>query len=479
MKWLSAKYAYPLVILSLLVSIGLQAAWLRQLFLEQRQRTREDLEAMLASATKDNIYANVSSAEPNEKANFRQFLLSPAWLQIKQGFDDALAKNISKTFMESDNEDSSSITLRLVFYKSRPVNRNATYDYEMPMSEALRQDSLSYLQMKKRVTAELRTMGITKHYRHVRLPYVDRRDTAGPAPSKAAFASIKRSYNLFHRYRYQLIIDSLNSVIWYKMRYFLASSILMLLLTGAAFYFILKLMRQQRLYAEARASFTSNMTHEIKTPIATVALAIESIGKYHLANDPAKLQTYLDMSRQELHRLSLMVEKILNLDQGSHGGDYQLKPVLYDIQANLQEVLDSMELQFSTRNARYHFTPSPEPCFIYGDAVHLTSVCYNLIENALKYADKPLVLDLSCHCTTEEVTITFTDNGPGIAPVYHDKIFDRYFRVPPQGDRHNVKGSGLGLNYVKQIIELHKGRITVKSEPGKGSTFIIHLPAAA
>ncbi len=480
MRLFSAKYAYPLVVLSLLVSIALQAAWLRQLFVEQQTRTFEDIEELVAITAKNNIYKYVQ-AEPSDKSTFQQFLLSPAWMQIRQGFDDAFAKNMSRSFSEDRGPDSSVIELKFIFY-TKPTKRphGTQFLQDLPMDQKLRQDSLSLQQMNKTVEAGLRKLGATAPHYHLLSRYADSVSTSVSHPEvrKAAFVSKRYSYNLQHLTRYQLVVSSVSGLVWYKMRYYLASSVLMLLLTGAAFYFILKLMRNQRLYAEARVAFTSNMTHEIKTPIATVALAIESINKYNLINDPAKLQTYLDISRQELQRLNLMVEKVLNLSQENDAEQYQLRPALYDVQTGLQEVISSMELQFAAKGATCTFTPWQEPCFVYADAVHLTNVFYNLIENAMKYADKPLQLHIMCSGNASEVKIIFADNGPGIESIYHNRVFERYFRVPARGDQHNVKGSGLGLNYVKHIIEAHKGAIQLKSEPGKGSSFIINLPAA-
>ncbi|KAA2243350.1 HAMP domain-containing histidine kinase [Chitinophaga agrisoli] len=480
MRSFSAKYAYPLVVLSLLVSIALQVAWLRQLFVEQRARTFEDIEELVAVTAKNNIYKYVQ-AEPSDKSTFQQFLLSPAWMQIRQGFDDAFVKGMSRTFSEDRGPDSSVIELKFTFY-TKPSHRphGTQFWQDLPMDQKLREDSLSLIQMNKTVEAGLRKLGVTAPHYYLLQDYANNStDVSHPEARKAAFVSKRYSYNLQHLKRYQLVVSAVDGLVWYKMRYYAASSILMLLLTGAAFYFILKLMRNQRLYAEARVAFTSNMTHEIKTPIATVALAIESINKYDLINDPVKLQTYLDISRQELQRLNLMVEKVLNLSQENSAEQYQLKPALYDVQTGLQEVISSMELQFAAKGASCTFTPWQEPCFVYADAVHLTNVFYNLIENAVKYADKPLQLNITCSCNDTEVKISFTDNGPGIEPIYHDRVFERYFRVPSGGDRHNVKGSGLGLNYVKHIIEAHKGAILLKSEAGKGSTFIINLPVAA
>ena len=139
-----------------------------------------------------------------------------------------------------------------------------------------------------------------------------------------------------------------------------------------------------------------------------------------------------------------------------------------------------MRLQIENAGAELTWHPLEKPCFVTGDPVHLTNVFYNLIENALKYGGKGVKLTVSCSLNAREVAISFKDNGPGIAGIYHDRVFERFFRVPAgTTDVHNVKGTGLGLNYVQQMVEKHGGHIKLISEPGKGSNFIINLPLAS
>jgi signal transduction histidine kinase len=478
MKWLSAKYTYPLVVLSMAVSIGLQAAWVHQLFIDQQNRTKDDIENIVITAAKNNLYQNLDY-QTNRNVYFHRFFLSPEWVQVRRGFDDAKSENLYKSFMLAQNADSATVDLRFTFLNKKAGSKASTgFPNGKLFAEMMHRDSISLATMNASVEKGLQKIGLrTRHY-SVLSPY----SANGPfkaAPQQkidAAFISPMVSYNLEHLHKYRLVVESIGSLVWFRMRYFLASSILMIILTAVAFYFIIKLMRNQRVYAEARVAFTSNMTHEIKTPIATVALALESITKYQLDNDPEKLKSYVDMGLQELRRLNLMVEKVLNLNNEEPA--YQVTKTLFDVQVSLREVVDSMRLQFEKISAACETSFSSEPCFVYGDAVHLKEAFYNLIENALKYSAGRLKLNISCSCSHEWVAISFSDNGPGIPGIYHKKIFERYFRVPASGDIHQVNGTGLGLHYVKQIIENHDGTISLKSGPGQGSTFTINLPAA-
>lgn len=475
MKSYAAKYTYPLVILAILVSVALQVVWLSQLFGEQRGHIVQDIDNMFTNTAKKNLYLSCQS-DSMQYEYFHEYFLSPEWVQIRQGFDDTRGSNISKGFEASQNEDSSVIVFRLTFRKNAaPSHGVAHFINSGAMQDIYRTDSISLVSMNKLVAEGMRSLGFKGGYSHRLYPYGGALSNDVSDNKDYAYVSKRVSYNLEHLYKYQLLVTSLDSVVWYRMRYYVGSSVLMIVLTGVAFYYIIKLMRSRQLYADARVAFTSNMTHEIKTPIATVALALESIIKYNLTEDPEKLKSYLDIGRLELRRLDAMVEKVLSLSNNQL--QFTLQKTFFDVQVVLKEVIRAMDLQFRNVHAECEFIGYPEPCFVDGDIVHITDVFYNLIENAIKYADKPLRMVIRCEADEEWTVISFKDNGPGIPDIYHEQIFERFFRVPVKGDIHSVKGSGLGLSYVKQIVDMHEGTINVLSEPGKGSTFIIKLPS--
>lgn len=477
MNRLSTKYIYLLVVLSMIISVLLQIAWLRQLFREEKRRTINDIENMTTAISKRNLYRSLDEKFTGNVA-LNRFFLSPEWVDIWRGFDNAKDASLYKAFDVNPQKDSTILNFRLVFLQHRPAHRSSP---KYGMGYAVRQmeklDSLSLLDFKRSIATALGKLELNKDYFFLMHSYVQPNDVSSERLKAADFISQRYTYNLLHLRTVQLVIDSVTNQVWFKMRYYLISSILMIVLTAIAFYFILRLMISRRIYADARIAFTSNMTHEIKTPIATVALALESISKYNLINEPIKMERYLQMSKQELQRLSHLIEKILNLSQ--EGDEIKLSPVFYDVQAGLSDVIRSMELPLQDAGAACELVVSPEPCFIEGDAVHLTTVFFNLIENAIKYTINPLKLLITCSSDGEWITISFKDNGPGIPKAFQDKVFERFFRVPQPGNTLAVKGSGLGLNYVFGVIQSHKGTITLESEGGKGSTFTIKLPAAS
>lgn len=474
MKLLAAKYIYPLVVLSMLISIGLQAAWLNQLFKDEKQRTTEEVENLVAVSAKNNLFATLDKILTGNQT-LNRFFLSPEWGEIWLGFDRAKDVSLYKSFDINPQADSTILDLHFVFLQHRPAHRSSPkfgMGYSRQQMDML--DSISLISFKRSVGKGLDSLGLRSGHYFLTFSYADHQVTDDP--KAAGYVSKRYGYNSLHLHTAQLIVHSLNSLVCFKMRYYLISSVLMVTLTGTAFYYMLRLMISSHLYADARVAFTSNMTHEIKTPIATIALAMESISKYNLVDDPEKLERYLNMGKQELQRLSHLVEKVLALSQDDN--QIKLNLVFFDVQISLSDVIRSMELPLKNARASCEMAVSPEPCFIEGDTVHLTTVFFNLIENAVKYAVNPLKLKIIVSSDRGWITIDFRDNGPGIPDVYKDKIFERFFRVPQSGNTHPIKGSGLGLNYVLGVIKSHKGSITLKSEPGSGSTFTIKLPAA-
>ncbi|MBK5270203.1 MAG: HAMP domain-containing histidine kinase [Bacteroidia bacterium] len=251
-----------------------------------------------------------------------------------------------------------------------------------------------------------------------------------------------------------------------------------LLLIGITiFSFVLlywNMIKQQRL-AALKNEFISNITHELKTPIATVGVAIEALRNFGASQNPEKTKEYLDISAAELQRLGLLVDKTLKISM-LENRKIELKKESFDIRELVQEVVNIMKLQFEKCRAQVNVKTNGEHFIIEADRLHITSVLYNLLDNALKYSKEDPVIDLELSSLPNDIIeMKITDKGIGIPKEYQSKIFDKFFRVP-SGNTHNVKGYGLGLSYVKEIIAAHMGYISVESEPGEGSTFIVELP---
>lgn len=232
------------------------------------------------------------------------------------------------------------------------------------------------------------------------------------------------------------------------------------------------LLRQHRL-ANIKNEFISNITHELKTPIATVSVAIEALRSFNASLDAQRTKEYLDISANELQRLSLLVDKVLKLSMFEKK-EVELQYEQLDMRSLVEEVTSSMRLQFEKHHALVSVSVIGD-AHLEGDRLHLVSVIFNLIDNAIKYSSDAPKIDIDIQGDSNKVNLTISDSGMGIPAEYQGRIFEKFFRVPT-GNLHNAKGYGLGLSYVAHVINRHKGTIKVESVQGNGSKFIISLP---
>ncbi|RYF97686.1 MAG: HAMP domain-containing histidine kinase, partial [Chitinophagaceae bacterium] len=274
--------------------------------------------------------------------------------------------------------------------------------------------------------------------------------------------------------KYSLHLVNTSSYLLNKMSSQIIISVMLVALTTISFVVLFRNLIRQRKLTELKNDFISNITHELKTPIATVSVAVEALKNFNALEDPKRTQEYLDISANELQRLSLLVDKVLRLSMFEKQ-EIELKNESFELNTLVLEVIASMRLQFEKYGADVRTDFPPGNTEISGDRMHITSVVYNLLDNALKYSKGKPVINVSIKQKVDIVELEVEDNGPGIASEYRDKIFEKFFRVP-SGNLHNVKGYGLGLSYVAYVVERHNGNIGVESAAGSGSIFKISLP---
>lgn len=273
---------------------------------------------------------------------------------------------------------------------------------------------------------------------------------------------------------YRLSIENKVSYLLKKLSFPILFSIFLVGVTIASFVLLYRgLLKQQRL-ADLKNQFISNITHELKTPIATVGVAIEALKNFNAIHDPERTREYLDISQNELQRLSLLVDKVLKLSMFENR-ELELKKEQFDCKLLVEEVMNSLKLQFDKYHTKVKLHTEGYNFIIEADKLHITSVIYNLLDNALKYSKENPVIDVQLSSYPEYIEFSVSDNGIGIEPAYREKIFDKFFRVPT-GDKHNIKGYGLGLSYVAEVIKRHHGHVYAESEFGKGSTFTAKMP---
>ncbi|MFQ5334699.1 MAG: sensor histidine kinase [Flavobacteriales bacterium] len=254
----------------------------------------------------------------------------------------------------------------------------------------------------------------------------------------------------------------------------LLSAIVILAIILIFTYSINTIIRQRKLSA-LRAELINNMTHELKTPISTIALACEALVDKAVNKDQERSERYIGMIQEENKRLGVMVQNVLQsavLDKGK----FKLNYSDVNIHALIEKVMERIAMQVREKGGKLTKSFLAENPVVKADPMHLTNVIYNLLDNANKYCDGNPRIIISTENAYKGLLVKVEDNGIGIRKEDQHRVFERLYRVP-SGNVHNVKGFGLGLSYVKIIIEKHGGEVSVRSNPGKGSTFSVYLPA--
>jgi two-component system phosphate regulon sensor histidine kinase PhoR len=218
------------------------------------------------------------------------------------------------------------------------------------------------------------------------------------------------------------------------------------------------------------------MTHELKTPLATISLAIDALTNEKVIHDTDKIRYYSGMIKDENKRMNKQVEKIL---QAARIEKQDIKLNLQELNAHdiITKVADNLSLQILEKNGKINLHLDAKACIIRADEVHFSNIIFNLLDNAIKYSKEDLQIDVSTHSGQGMLHIKVKDNGIGMNRETQSRVFEKFYRAHT-GNIHNVKGFGLGLSYVKATVEAHQGKVSVDSAPGKGSIFTVQLPLA-
>lgn len=255
----------------------------------------------------------------------------------------------------------------------------------------------------------------------------------------------------------------------------LASSALLVFVIIFCFAYAVYTIFQQKKLSEMKTDFINNMTHEFKTPIATISLACEALGDKDISTIPKMKEQYIGIIDQENKRLGTQVEKVLQIAM-IEKDKLKLNIGSVCLQEIMNKAMSNLRLQVDSRSGDLILEDlSNEPLFIEGDEMHLTNVINNLLDNANKYSPKEPKITMYVHNNDSGVYLSVSDNGCGMTQEQQNKVFDKFYRVST-GDVHDVKGFGLGLSYVKYVIDAHHGDIKVSSTLGQGSTFEVFLP---
>ncbi|WP_367391592.1 sensor histidine kinase [Lewinella sp. LCG006] len=265
-----------------------------------------------------------------------------------------------------------------------------------------------------------------------------------------------------------------SSVLWSTLLPSFIGTFLFATLILACFGYTVWVIFQQKRLSEMKTDFINNMTHEFKTPIATISLAADSISNPKISGEISKVLRFANIIKQENKRMNSQVEKVLQMAQIDRG-ESQLRLTDVDLHDVISRAVENIGLQVEPRQGTATAVLNAENPIVDGDLTHISNVINNLLDNANKYSPEAPDIVITTTDRKDGVEISVLDHGMGMSKEARKHIFDKFYRVHT-GDLHDVKGFGLGLSYVKAIVDAHKGTVEVKSDLGKGSEFILFFP---
>ncbi|HEV3411327.1 MAG TPA: HAMP domain-containing sensor histidine kinase [Puia sp.] len=274
-----------------------------------------------------------------------------------------------------------------------------------------------------------------------------------------------------------VVVHDFKGLVQGEMRVMIASAIFFTLMIIAAFYVTVSALLRQKKLSEIKNDFINNMTHEFKTPLATISLAVDALRNEKVVQDREKSGYFTGIIKEENKRMNKQVETIL---QASLLDRQEQQLNLKSLHAHLiiEEALENVRLQLEGKGGSSELQLNAKTDLIEADEVHFMNVITNLIDNAIKYSKDNLLIRISTQNTARNLVIRIEDNGIGMTKETQRRIFEKFYRAHT-GNLHNVKGFGLGLSYVKTIVEAHQGKIKVDSTVGKGTSFTLEFPLKA
>jgi len=274
-------------------------------------------------------------------------------------------------------------------------------------------------------------------------------------------------------YYFGVLFPHRQNVIASELTFWIISTLFLLGFLLFLGYLLFIIFKQKRL-SEIQKDFVNNMTHEFKTPLSSIQLSANVLKNPKIIDNPQRLLNYATIISQEAQQLTMQVERVLQM---AHSGkaDLDLKKEKLIWQNLIQQVSESFTDRIAEKQGQLILSLPETPVSFYGDELHFRNVLSNLLDNAIKYTEAPPVIEIVLKMEKEETTIAVIDNGIGISEPHQKMLFNKFYRVPT-GNIHNVKGFGLGLDYVKTITKAHGGEVKCISKKGEGSKFVLIFP---
>lgn len=294
--------------------------------------------------------------------------------------------------------------------------------------------------------------------------------------SSSSHYSVDYVYDTANNLGYRVFMDNLTTTVLSQMLGILVTTALIILILSVAFWYLIKTIFEQKNLDEMKDDFTNNMTHELKTPIAVAYAATDALLHFAQAENKERREKYLQINKEQLEKLESLVEQILSMSM-ERRLTLTLKKETIDLKSMIEVIAEQHKIKNdkTKKTIDIYLNISPEQLFLHADKTHINNILNNLVDNAIKYSKAYCKIDITAYAENKMIVIKIRDNGIGIEKDKQNLIFEKFYRVP-QGNKHNAKGYGIGLFYVKTIVEKHKGTILVESTLNKGTEFTIKLP---
>jgi two-component system phosphate regulon sensor histidine kinase PhoR len=439
------KKIFPLIIilisLSLTGIIIIQINWFKNQLVIQQERYSDKVGKAIYSVTQD------LSKHP---------MTGGLALGRKQGlqlYPDNLSFNFGRLPSIADRYTIQEIQEKLQKALAKQDLKNLRYEFAIA-------NNLDRPMLEMQSENFLRESADTSHFKTIIFPIFNNSDDALPG--------FEPNENLI------IIIPDFKAQVMRSLTWMIVFSILFTAIIIAAFYITVRTMLNQKKMSEIKSDFINNMTHEFKTPLATISLAVDALKNDKVINDKTKWQYFNNIIKEENKRMNKHVETILQAAL-MEKQEFKLNLSEVHIHPLLSGIIDNFQLQLHEKNGKAEFLFNAANDKIWVDEVHFTNILSNLIDNAIKYSNENLIIKLVTHRTAKHFIIQIQDNGIGMSKETVKRVFEKFYRAHT-GNLHNVKGFGLGMSYVKTIVQAHKGTIKVESVLGKGSTFTIGIP---
>lgn len=339
--------------------------------------------------------------------------------------------------------------------------------------------SLTDDEVRQIVDVSVRKAGIKGRYEYAIIDNLFRTELASSVAWNNEYFSDAPSitltnYNSMLKETLFMHFDQSNALIFRQLSWMIAASIIFTLIIISAFALTIRTLFTQKKLSEIKSDFINNMTHELKTPLATISLAIDALTNEKVIHDTDKIRYYSAMIKDENKRMNKQVEKIL---QAARIERQEIRLYRQEINAHdlIKKVAEGIQLQIQEKEGALRLDLHAQKHEVFADEVHFSNIIFNLLDNAMKYSKEKPIITVSTAYQSGILAIKVIDNGIGMSKETQSRVFEKFYRAHT-GNLHNVKGFGLGLSYVKAMVEAHGGRVKVESKEGKGSTFTVLLP---